>query len=240
MSWTDLEYWRSGEWQVVEERLNDFDLTGSCYNPERQFLFAALDATPMEKVKVVLLGQDPYPGGKYACGLAFSIPKTVQSHPPTLQTILQEYVDDLHYPYPKNGSLEKWAAQGVLLWNAIPTCETGKSLSHDWIEWSYLTKEIIQQLSQKGSIVFVFLGGVARRYVQYVDTNRNDVIETSHPSPRGNLSSKSPFSGSRLFSTINQKLNGRGKEAIDWKLDTFNTGGKHEKFREQTRQISPF
>jgi len=240
MSWDSLEYWRSGEWQVVEERLSDMDKSGITYNPERQLLFTSLDATPMEKVTVVLSGQDPYPAGKYATGLAFSIPKEAKTHPPTLNTLLQEYVDDLHYPYPKNGSLEKWASQGVLLWNSIPSCEAGKSLSHDWYEWSSLTQEIITTLSNQGNIVFVFLGGVARRFTPYVDTLRNDLIETSHPSPRGNRTSKVPFSGSRIFSTINAKLCARGKEPIDWKLDSFNTGGKHEKFKGQTTQTCPF
>jgi uracil-DNA glycosylase len=232
MTWDDLQYWQSGEWQVVEERLSDMDKSGVLYNPERQLLFAALDATPLDKVQVVLMGQDPYPSGKYATGLAFSIPKAATSHPPTLSTVLREYEDDLHLPYPKNGNLEKWAAQGVLLWNAIPSCELGKSLSHDWNEWSHLTKEIVQSLSQQGGIVFVLLGGVARRYSGYVDTTRNDLIETGHPSPRGNLNSKVPFSGSRIFSTINACLCKRGKAPVDWKLD-------HEIKRKQIRPFSP-
>jgi uracil-DNA glycosylase len=219
MTWDDLQYWQSGEWQVVEERLSDMDKSGKLYNPERQLLFAALDMCALEEVKVVLVGQDPYPSGKYATGLAFSIPKTATSHPPTLSTVLREYEDDLHLPYPKNGNLEKWASQGVLLWNAIPSCEAGKSLSHDWIEWSHLTKELVQTLSNKGGIVFVLLGGVARRYAPNIDTTRNDLIETGHPSPRANLSSKVPFSGSRIFSTINACLCKRGKAPVDWKLE---------------------
>ena len=219
MTWDDLEYWSSGEWQVIEERLSDLDKAGKLYNPERQNLFASLDATPMEKVKVVVVGQDPYPSGRYSTGIAFSIPKTVTSHPPTLVHLLKEYVDDLHYPYPKNGCLEKWAEQGVLLWNAIPSCDVGKSLSHDWVEWSYLTKELIQTLSVQGNVVFVLLGSVARRYAQWVDTDRNDLIETGHPSPRGNLSSKTPFTGSRIYSRINACLCRRGKDPIDWRLD---------------------
>jgi uracil-DNA glycosylase len=233
MTWDELSYWQSGEWQVVEERLSDMDKSGKLYNPERQLLFAALDSVPLEKVKVCIIGQDPYPQGRYATGLAFSIPKAATSHPPTLSTVLREYEDDLHLPYPKNGNLEKWASQGVLLWNAIPSCEVGKSLSHDWVEWKALTQEIIQRLSDKGGIVFVCLGGVAReaahkviigddgkpRRVCIVDTLRNDFITTSHPSPRGNLNSKVPFSGSRIFSTINAYLCKRGKAPVDWKLE---------------------
>jgi uracil-DNA glycosylase len=222
MTWDDLAYWRSGEWQVVEERLDDLDKEGRLYNPERQLLFAALDMVPLDKAKVVILGQDPYPSGKYSTGLAFSIPKAATSHPPTLVTLLKEYVDDLHYAYPKNGNLEKWASQGVLLWNAIPSCEVGKSLSHDWVEWAHLTKEIISTLSEKQNMVFVLLGGVARRYASLVDTTTNDLIETGHPSPRGNLSSKVPFTGSRIYSRINACLARRwaGEKNIDWRLDT--------------------
>jgi uracil-DNA glycosylase len=218
-NWKELSYWRSGEWQVVEERLSDLKKSGKLYNPERQNLFKALDATPLEKVTVAIVGQDPYPSGRYSTGLAFSIPKDVETHPPTLQTILREYEDDLHYPYPKNGNLEKWTSQGVLLWNAIPSCEVGKSMSHDWDEWALLTKEIITTLSTKRSVVFVLLGGVARRYASSVETTYNRLIETGHPSPRGNLTSKVPFSGSRIFSQTNACLCRLGKEPINWRLD---------------------
>ena len=212
-NWDDLRYWDTGEWQVVQEKLET-----AAYNPAQENLFAALDATPFSCVKVVLMGQDPYPDPKYATGLSFSIPTSSPTIPPTLRIILQELEDDLHLPFPKNGNLEKWASQGVLLWNAIPSCETGKSMSHDWTEWSYLTQEVVTSLSAKGNIVFAFLGGVARRYSKYVDTVRNDLIETGHPSPRGNMASKSPFTGSRIFSTINARLSARGFLPIDWEL----------------------
>lgn len=221
MRWDELSYWNSGEWQVVQERLEILEKAGGSYNPNREDLFKALDATPWDEVRVMIVGQDPYPDIKYATGLAFSIPRSVSSIPPTLTTILQEYADDLHHPFPKNGNLEKWVSQGVLLWNAIPSCETGKSLSHNWVEWSYLTNEIITSLSDKGNIIFVLLGGVARRYKHSIDTTRNSLIETSHPSPRGNLHSKIPFSGSRPFSTINDKLRSKGQEPIDWKLENY-------------------
>jgi uracil-DNA glycosylase len=227
-NWTELKFWQSGEWQVVEERLDDLERRGVVLSPDRHLMFAALDSLPIEKIRVVIMGQDPYPNVAHATGLAFSIPRSVQVHPPTLRTILTEYEDDLHYTYPKNGSLEKWAQQGVLLWNAIPSCEAGRSLSHDWDEWSYLTSEITTTLSRKGNVVFVLLGGVARRYRQLVDLSSNRLIQTSHPSPRGNLSSKTPFSGSRLFTTINEQLCALGSPAIDWKLEGYGwQPGKH-------------
>jgi uracil-DNA glycosylase len=214
-----LNYWQTGEWQVVNERLQDMAKSHKSFNPSRSELFASLRAIPDRDVKVAIFGQDPYPTRRFATGLAFSIPGHIGpgDFPPTLRTILKEYSTDLGLPYPSHGSLVRWAEQGVLLWNAIPTCQTGKSLSHDWDEYSYLTKEITQKLSKKG-IVFAFLGAVAKRYLEGVDLTKNEVIITSHPSPRGVRFSNNPFEGSRLFSTINDKLVSQGLDPIDWRL----------------------
>jgi uracil-DNA glycosylase len=212
-SWTQLKFWNSGEYQVIEERLDDLDKAGLLYNPERKLLFHSLSLVPIQKVKVLIVGQDPYPERKFATGVAFSIDKSLRKFPPTLKIILDELNEDLHIVR-KNGSLEDWCKQGVLLWNAVPSCLAGRSLSHDWTEWSYLTQEIVVTLAERG-IVFAFLGSVARRYAHYVTSN-NAIIETGHPSPRGNLSARIPFTGSRLFSTINAKLVELGHEAINW------------------------
>ncbi len=215
-----LNYWQSGEWQVCNERLKDLEKAGITYNPKRQELFGSLRLLSVGAVKVCIIGQDPYPQSQYATGVAFSIPDktTREDFPPTLNTIFKEYSSDLKYPIPSNGSLLRWTAQGVLLWNAIPTCTAGKSLSHNWDEYSHLTKEIIQTLSKKG-IVFVFLGSIAKRYLEEVDLNNNKVITTSHPSPRANRFSRTPFEGSRLFSTINDKLVSLGLTTINWRLE---------------------
>lgn len=219
-NWDDLKYWNTGEWQVIQERLDDLDKKGTLYNPARHLLFHSLDTTPFDSVKVVIMGQDPYPVRGYATGHAFSIPRnSIWDWPPTLRILMKEYADDLHLPEPKNGNLEKWASQGVLLWNAIPSCEAGKSMSHDWTEWSYLTEEIIQSLSNKGGITFAFLGAVARRYNRIVDIWNNSLIETGHPSPRGNLTSKVKFSGSRLYTDINARLIKHSQIPIDWNLE---------------------
>ncbi len=215
-----LNFWQSGEWQVCNERLKDLEKAGTTYNPTRANLFAALRATSDRDVRVAIIGQDPYPQAQYATGRAFAIPSsfTAEQFPPTLNVIFKEYVADLGYPFPRCGDLSRWTAQGVLLWNAIPTCQSGRSLSHDWEEYSFLTKEIIQRLSQRG-VVFAFLGAVARRYLEYVDLTNNEVLLTSHPSPRANRFSRTPFEGSRLFSTINDKLISQGLTAINWRLD---------------------
>ena len=215
-----LDYWQSGEWQVCNERLKDVEKSGVTYNPPRALLFAALRTLSDRDVRVAIIGQDPYPQAQYCTGRAFEIPATFQrtDFPPTLNTIFREYIADLGYPFPHTGDLGRWAAQGVLLWNAIPTCQSGRSLSHDWKEYSFLTREIIQRLSGRG-VVFAFLGSVARRYLEYVDLTKNEILLTSHPSPRANRFSRTPFEGSRLFSTINDKLISQGLTPINWRLD---------------------
>lgn len=212
-TWDELKWWDSGECQVIEERLDELDARGVAYNPNRADLYAALHCTPYSSVRCAIIGQDPYPQSKYACGIAFSIPKLLRKLPPTLEMIYQELFNDLKIER-KNGSLEGWCKQGVLLWNAIPSCLAGMSMSHDWNEYQYLTQEIVTKLAERG-IVFAFLGSVARRYATYV-TGPNLVIETGHPSPRGNQFARHPFTGSRLFSTINGKLTELGYEPVDW------------------------
>lgn len=217
MTWDDLSFWNTGEWQVVQERLDDMDKSKKTYNPDRELLFAALDEVPFEDVKVMVMGQDPYPNHNNCTGVAFSIPKTSKSYPATLANLFQEYSTDLGYSYPMSGDLTNWCAEGVLLWNATPSCAAGKPGSHDWVEWDLLTKEIIENLSKKG-IVFVFLGGRAHAYAKFVDTTVNRVICLSHPSPLGFKKSRVPFFGSRMFSTINAKLVELKRPSINWRL----------------------
>lgn len=217
--WPDLKFWETGECQVVMERLSDLRKARKVHNPSRENLFRALQLTPFDKVKVVICGQDPYPDSRYATGLAFSIPPECKDWPPTLTNLLKEYSSDLFLPEPGTGDLSKWAAEGVLLWNVIPSCLAGASMSHEWNEWADLTVEILKKLSDKPQkdVVFCFLGGVARGYVTYVD-DQNDIIQCSHPSPRGSLKAKDPFIGSRIFSTINDKLVAQGVSPINWRL----------------------
>jgi uracil-DNA glycosylase len=217
MIWDDFNFWDTGEWQTIEEKLDDLERSNIVYNPERELLFSAMDVVDFDRVRVAIIGQDPYPNHALATGLAFDVPKSCKLLPPTLVNILREYCDDLHYPEPKNGCLEKWCDNGVLLWNSIPTCEANKSLSHrGWDEWTFLTKEIIERLSERG-IVFVFLGSVARENVKYVKEPAK-YLELSHPSPRGSRLGNSPFLGSRMFSHVNQLLNEQGLEPIEWRL----------------------
>ena len=227
MEWDDLSYWQSGEWQVIQERLDYLDENGSPYNPSRDNLFAALDATPFEKVKVVILGQDPYPKARNATGLAFDVPKSTKLWPDSLINIHKEVCDDMGYEWPKNPSLKAWAARGVLLWNSTPTVMEGKP-GHQppvwfngkpqgsyWYEWEPLTEEIIKTLSDKKlGIVFMLWGRKAQEFEKFVDTKKHKVIKCIHPSP---LSANRGWFGSRPFSTCNTYLKQLGLDAIDWR-----------------------
>lgn len=216
----NLQYWKSGEWQVCDERLHDLTRSGVGFNPSRAHLFSNLGSLRADEVRVVIVGQDPYPQHRYATGHAFSIPEHFgpADYPPTLREIFAEYGRDLGYPVPSHGNLRRWIDQGVLLWNVIPSCTDGVSLSHDWVEYEGLNREVLGRLSEKG-IVCAFLGRVAARYVDAVNPANNRIITTSHPSPRGSRNSRMPFNGSRLFSTINAHLNELGLDPIEWRLD---------------------
>lgn len=219
-TWDDLPFWQSGEWQVIQERLDDLDVSKTDYSPRRELLFAALDACPYANVRACIMGQDPYPDPQYATGLAFSVPKG-SGFPRTLANILDEYADDLGYDVlPGHGDLSSWSAQGVLLWNAVPSCEAGKPGSHrDWVEWQLLTQQIIEALSDR-CIVFGLLGTWAKDYLKYIDLDANEVILTAHPSPRAQNMAKTinTFKGSRFFSTMNAKLIEMRQEPVEWRL----------------------
>lgn len=222
MPWPELNFWNSGEWQVVEERLNDLRKKRVRFCPEKDQLFRALYEVPFDEVKVCLLGQDPYPNPEHATGIAFSV--NDDKIPPTLKIILKEYETDLHHTAPKVGDLTKWCSQGVLLWNVYPSCEAYKSMSHEWSEWEQLTGEILTQLSQETSCIFAALGSIPQRILKrYVNGDDSYCLYTGHPSPRGNAANskkeaRNTFTGSRIFTTINSKLVEQGTEPINWRL----------------------
>lgn len=215
--WDDLDFFRHRDWAILQSWLDEYDQDKIGYAPARENLFAALDAVPYDKVKVMWMGQDPYPGLGLATGVAFSIRKTIkpEGYPGTLKNIFKEYQDDLHYPEPPNGDLTPWCKEGVLLWNAYPSCFIGKPGSHRFPEWAFLTTEIVERLRGE-KVVFVLSGAVAREFAVLVEPGQ--CIETSHPSPRGSAFSKKPFVGSRVFSTVNAKLATLGKGPINWRL----------------------
>lgn len=217
MQWDELDYWASKDWDVAQQKLDKLEKEGNLLNPSWDNLWKMIDTVDMEKVKVLICGQDPYPNHELCTGIAFHIPADAPYVPPTLRTIIKEYLSDLHYEVPPSVSLMPWIEQGVMLWNVIPVTVQGQSLACDWDEWKSLNMEIIQELDKQGC-VFVFLGAKARTYACNVTPEDNNVIELSHPSPRASRAAKHPFLGSRLFSTINGMLISQGLDPIDWRL----------------------
>jgi uracil-DNA glycosylase len=187
--------------------------------PPKELVFNALNLTPFESVKVVIMGQDPYHGPGQAMGLSFSVPRGTRI-PPSLQNILKEQVQDVGIQLPQHGSLEKWAQQGVLLLNATLTVRSGQPKSHYGQGWERLTDAILQRLWERPSpTVFLLWGSSAqekcRRVMHDVDASPHLVLRSVHPSP---LSAHRGYFGSRHFSQTNHFLEERGLRPIDWQL----------------------
>lgn len=178
-------------------------------------IFAALDATPFEKVRAVILGQDPYHGPGQAHGLSFSVPAGIP-RPPSLVNIHTEYNADLGFAIPKHGSLEAWAQNGVLLLNTCLTVRAGQPLSHQNQGWEKFTDKIVELLAARPEpMAFILWGAPARKKTERVDLSRHGVIASVHPSP---LSSYRGFFGSKPFSKANEFLTKNGQPPIDWRL----------------------
>ncbi len=176
-------------------------------------IFNALNSTPFERVKVVIIGQDPYHGPGQAHGLCFSVPAGA-AFPPSLQNIFKELVDDVDCPYPQSGDLSAWAAQGVLLLNATLTVAAGQANSHQGKGWEQFTDKIIALLSaEREHLVFILWGASAQRKGQVIDRQKHCVIEAPHPSP---LSAHRGFFGSQPFSQANTYLLSTLQVPIDW------------------------
>ena len=177
--------------------------------------FRALDLTPPEKVRVVILGQDPYHGPGQAHGLCFSVPDGLQP-PPSLVNIYKELKSDLGINLPSHGFLEHWARQGVLLLNSVLTVEMGQAASHRERGWERFTDRIIAEVNAKEEpVVFMLWGSYAQKKAAFVDTSRHLVLKAPHPSP---LSAHSGFFGCRHFSKANAFLESKGMKPIDWAL----------------------
>ncbi len=181
--------------------------------PKGSEWFNALNLTPLDKVRVVILGQDPYHGEGQAHGLCFSVRQGVKP-PPSLVNIYKELKADLGVTPPAHGNLEAWASQGVLLLNSVLTVEAGKAASHQGQGWEYFTDAIVRAVNeQQRPIVFVLWGNYAQKKASFVDRSRHLVISSAHPSP---LSAHNGFLGSRPFSKINAFLVANGGAEIHW------------------------
>lgn len=188
---------------------------GRIIYPPGPLIFNAFNKTPFSKVEVVLLGQDPYHNKGQAHGLSFSVPDGIPK-PPSLINIFKELENDLGIPSPKNGNLEKWATQGVLLLNASLTVRQNEPASHSKIGWLQFTDTVISKISeQKKGIVFLLWGKFAQDKQSIIDETKHYVLKAAHPSP---FSADKGFFGCRHFSKTNELLALQHKEPINWKL----------------------
>lgn len=183
--------------------------------PPKNRILSALDITDYDKVKVVILGQDPYHGIGEANGLAFSVNDGVKI-PPSLKNIYKELYDDLKVPIPNTGNLESWANEGVLLLNSVLTVEKDKPASHKNIGWENFTDSIIKKINEKEEpVVFILWGNFAKSKKSLITNPKHLIIESSHPSP---FSVNYGFFGSRPFSKTNKFLKENGIKEIDWTI----------------------
>lgn len=185
--------------------------------PHSSEIFNAFNLTPFDKVKVVILGQDPYHGFGQAHGLSFSV-KEHMKLPPSLQNIYKELIDDIDgFQMPRHGNLSKWAEQGVLLLNATLTVEAGKAGSHQKQGWEEFTDAAIKAVSdQKENVVFILWGRFAQQKSILIDAAKHFIIKSAHPSP---FSAYNGFFGSKPFSKTNEYLQKHNQQAIDWQID---------------------
>ncbi len=189
---------------------------GKTIYPPGPLIFNAFNLTPFEKVKVVILGQDPYHGEGQAHGLCFSVPDGIPI-PPSLQNIFRELQNDLGIPPPPSGNLEKWARQGVFLLNAILTVRAHEPGSHRGIGWERFTDRVIALISEKKRhVVFMLWGKFAQEKVRLIDRSKHLVLTAAHPSP---YSANQGFFGCRHFSRANAYLTMHGLTPIDWDLN---------------------
>ncbi|KQQ36406.1 uracil-DNA glycosylase [Rhizobium sp. Leaf306] len=188
---------------------------GKLIFPKGSEYFRALDLTPLDEVKVVILGQDPYHGEGQAHGLCFSVRPGVRI-PPSLVNIYKEMEADLGIAPAKHGFLEHWAEQGVLLLNSVLTVEEGKAAAHQGKGWERFTDAVIRTVNEEcDGVVFILWGAYAQKKAAFVDEERHLVIKSAHPSP---LSAHNGFLGSKPFSKANEYLQSIGKDPVDWQL----------------------
>ena len=181
--------------------------------PAGRNIFRAFDKCPFEKLKVVIIGQDPYHGVGQANGLCFSVDDGVQ-YPPSLQNIFKEIQDDIGTPIPQSGNLDRWAEQGVLLLNAVLTVRAHQAASHAGRGWEQFTDAVVRTIAErKEGVVYMLWGNYAQRKGQIADPERNLILKSVHPSP---LSVYRGFFGCKHFSKANDYLIKSGKEPIVW------------------------
>lgn len=206
----ELDYMRA-----LSEFLRAEKAAGKTLYPAGSDIFHALNATPFDRVKVVILGQDPYHGPGQAHGLCFSVQSGI-ALPPSLRNIYKEIENDLGIPPAHTGNLQCWAQQGVLLLNSVLTVQSGNAASHQGKGWERFTDRIIALLNERReNLVFLLWGSYAQRKGAIIDRNRHLVLESVHPSP---LSASRGFFGNHQFSRSNRYLVEHAQSPIDWRV----------------------
>lgn len=202
--------------QELKAFLKHEKVQGKTILPKSNEWFNALNSTPLDKVKVVIIGQDPYPTVGHAHGLCFSVQPDVKPLPKSLLNINQELSSDLGVENHHIGCLQPWAEQGVLLLNAVLTVEAGKTNSHQKKGWEQFTDAVISLINeQTTNTVFILWGAYAQKKGKMIDRHKHFVIESPHPSP---LSAYRGFFGSKPFSRTNDYLSAHDKTPINWQL----------------------
>jgi uracil-DNA glycosylase len=216
-SWKDLlkEEFEKPYFIGIVNHLKTERAQGKTIYPPGQYIFNAFNTTPLDKLKVVILGQDPYHGPGQAHGLCFSVQDGVPP-PPSLVNIFKELHDDIGVAIPKSGNLTKWAQHGVFLLNASLTVRAGEPMSHAKIGWAQFTDTVIKKISDsKLHVVFMLWGKFAQEKKALIDETKHLVLKSAHPSP---LSANFGFFGCKHFSKSNEFLVKNGIEPVDWSL----------------------
>ncbi|HJN38116.1 MAG TPA: uracil-DNA glycosylase [Gammaproteobacteria bacterium] len=217
MDWSDLlaEEKSKPYFKAAVDYVNTQRAQNKIIYPKNDNIFNAFKLTPLESVKVVILGQDPYHGIDQAHGLCFSVPKGIPA-PPSLKNIFKEMNQDLNLTVPQHGCLESWAKQGVLLLNTILTVEQHRAHSHKDIGWGTFTDVVIAKLSQcKPHLIFLLWGSHAIKKSELIDKTKHSILTAPHPSP---LSAHRGFLGCQHFSKTNKILDKKQQQGINWNL----------------------
>jgi uracil-DNA glycosylase len=215
-SWSHLltEEFEKPYFQKLEQFVDKERSQYTIFPPEED-VFNALNYTPYEQVKVLLLGQDPYHDNNQAHGLCFSVRPGIKP-PPSLVNMYRELHEDVGFRVPNNGYLVPWAKQGIVMLNAVLTVRAHVANSHKNQGWEQFTDEIIRKINEKSDpVVFVLWGGYAQKKRNLIDASRHIIVQSAHPSP---LSAHNGFFGSKPFSAINNALRAAGKTEIDWQI----------------------
>lgn len=215
-SWKEalMDEFNAGYFATLKEFLLEEKKKHTLYPPGSK-IFNAFDHTPLNRVRVVILGQDPYHGRGQAHGLCFSVPAGIEK-PPSLVNIFKELQSDLGIPVPNHGNLENWARQGVLLLNATLTVRANQAGSHQGKGWEQFTDAVIRKISENCSgVVFLLWGRYAQAKESLIDTNKHYILKAAHPSP---LSAYNGFFGCSHFSKTNELLVKQGLQPIDWRI----------------------